>query len=132
MGYTITKANLRSFFSEYIIFSLNFSVDSLGGTTNIQPVFDLVPCSLKHLWCYRSLRGPYVGFQVLKVIGLNLVDIVLHITPQKKSSWVKSGDLGGQAIGPPLLIHLPAISLSRRFPTWWQKCGCAPCCWSIV
>jgi hypothetical protein len=51
---------------------------------------------------------------VLKVIDLiNLVDNVLHITPQEKSTGVKSGDLGGQANGPPLLIHLPAISLSR-------------------
>jgi hypothetical protein len=49
-----------------------------------------------------------VGFQVLKVVDLNLVDNVLHITHNKKS-----GNLGGEAIGPPLPIHLPAISLSR-------------------
>jgi hypothetical protein len=40
------------------------------------------------------------GFQVLKVVDLNLVDT------HKKSNGVKSGDLGGQVISPPLLIHL--------------------------
>jgi hypothetical protein len=51
---------------------------------------------------------------------------------KKKSNGVNSGDLGGQAIGPPLPIHLPAISLSRWFLTWWQKCGGAPSSWRIV
>jgi hypothetical protein len=46
---------------------------------------------------------------VLKVVDLNLVGNVLHITQQEKSSGVKSGGLAGQAIGPPLLIHLLAI-----------------------
>jgi hypothetical protein len=49
---------------------------------------------------------------VLKVVDHNLVDSVLHITPQEKSSAVDSGDLGGQAIGPPLPIRLSAMSLS--------------------
>jgi hypothetical protein len=53
------------------------------------------------------------GFEVLKVLDLNLVNNVLHINQKKKSIGVKSGGLGGQAIGPPLPIHLPAISLSR-------------------
>jgi hypothetical protein len=30
---------------------------------------------------------------------------------KKKFTGVKSGDLGGQAIGPPLPIHIPAISV---------------------
>jgi hypothetical protein len=70
---------------------------------------------------------------VLEVLVLNPVDNGLHITPQeKKIQWVKSGDLGGQAVVPPLSIHLPAICLSRWFLTWWQKCGGAPSCWRIV
>jgi hypothetical protein len=59
-------------------------VGSLGGTTNIQTIFDLVPFSLKHVRCYRSHSVSYVGFQVLKVVDLNLVDNVPHITPQEK------------------------------------------------
>jgi hypothetical protein len=78
------------------------------------------------VWCYRSHSIPYVDFQALKVVYLNLVDNVLHMTPQEKSNGVKSGELGDQAIGPPLPIHLPAISLFRSFLTWWQKCGGAP------
>jgi hypothetical protein len=64
------------------MFSTNFNVGSLGGTTNIQTIFDLVPCCLKHVWCYRSHSVPYEGFQVSKAVQLNLLDNVLHITPQ--------------------------------------------------
>jgi hypothetical protein len=69
---------------------------------------------LKHVWCYRSHSVPHAGFQVLKFVDLNLVENVLHITPKKKkSTGLKSGDLGGQAIDPHLPIHITAISLSR-------------------
>jgi hypothetical protein len=116
-----------SFFSPplYITFSVNVSVGSCGGVTNLQMILDLIPCCLKHVYCYHSYDIPYVGFQALKVIDLNLVDSVIHITPQEKSSGVKSGDLEGQAIGPPLLSDLPAVFLSGQFLTWWQKCGSA-------
>jgi hypothetical protein len=43
------KGKLSKFFSEYINFSVNFSVGSLGGMTNIQTIFDLVPRCLKHV-----------------------------------------------------------------------------------
>jgi hypothetical protein len=49
-----------------------------------------------------------------------------------KSNCVKSGDLGGQSLGPALLIHPPAICLSRWFLMWCQKCGRAQSCWRIV
>jgi hypothetical protein len=65
---------------EYITFSVNFSVGSLNGTTNIQTIFDLVTRCLKHVWCYHSHSVPYVGFQLLKVVDLNLVDNTIHIT----------------------------------------------------
>jgi hypothetical protein len=108
-------------------------VGALGGTTNIQTIFDLVPRCSKHVWCYRSQSVSYASFQVLKVVDLNLVDNVLHITDQKKwSNWVKSGEVGSQATGPPLPIHLPAIPLLRWFLIWWKKCDVAPSCWRIV
>jgi hypothetical protein len=91
-------------------------VGSLGGMTNIQTIFDLVPTLLEAclvLWCYCSQSIPYAGFQVLKVVDLNLVDNILQIAPQEKFHEVKSGDLGGQVIGPILPIHFSAISLSR-------------------
>jgi hypothetical protein len=78
------KGKPSKLFSEHITFSINFNVSSLGGTTNIQTIFELVPRCLKHVWCYRSHSIPYAGFQVLNVIDLNLVDNVLHITPQEK------------------------------------------------
>jgi hypothetical protein len=52
--------------------------------TNIQMIFDLIPRCLKNVWYYSSYGVPYAGFQVLKVVDLNLVDNVLHITPQEK------------------------------------------------
>jgi hypothetical protein len=87
MGYTITKGKLSKFFSEYITFSINFNVGSLGDTTNIQTIFDLIPRCLKHVWYYCSQNVPYAGSQVLKVVDLNVVDNVLHITSQEKIKW---------------------------------------------
>jgi hypothetical protein len=43
------KGELSKFLSEYIIFSVNFNLGSLGGTTNIQTIFYLVPRCLKHV-----------------------------------------------------------------------------------
>jgi hypothetical protein len=111
MGYTITKGKYQSF-SEYTTFSINYNVGSLDDKTNIQTILDLVPRCLKHVWCYLSHSIHYAGFQVLTVVDLNVVDNVLHIIPQEKSTGIKSGDLVGQAIGLLLPIHLPAISLS--------------------
>jgi hypothetical protein len=43
---------------------------------NIQTIFDLVPHCMKHVWCYRSHSVPYAGFQVLKIVDINLVENV--------------------------------------------------------
>jgi hypothetical protein len=77
----LQRDTINVFFSGYTTFSIDFNVDSIGGTTNIQTIFGLVPRCLKHFWCYRSHSVPYAGIQVLKVVELNLV---LHITPQEK------------------------------------------------
>jgi hypothetical protein len=96
---------------------------------NIQILFDLVPHCLKHVWCYCSHSIPCVGFQVLKVIDLNLVDNVLHITPQDNIQWV----LNLVTWEAKRLIHLCLfISLSRWFLTWWQKWGGTSSCWRMV
>jgi hypothetical protein len=79
------KGKLSKFFSEYITFSVNLNVAFLGGMTNIQMTFDLVSRCLKHVWCYHNHSFLYAGFQVLKIVDLNLVDNVLHITPQEKN-----------------------------------------------
>jgi hypothetical protein len=57
-------------FSEYITLSVNIRMVSLGGTTSIQTILDIVPRCLKHVWCYRSHSVPCAGFQVLKVVDL--------------------------------------------------------------
>jgi hypothetical protein len=54
-----------------------------GGMTNIQLIFDLVP----HCLSIFDVTIATVGFQVLKVIDLKLVDSVLHITPKEKIQW---------------------------------------------
>jgi hypothetical protein len=92
MGY-ITRTSggveyqLSKFFSEYVTFSINFNMGSLGGTTNIQTKFDLVPRCLKYVWCYGSHSVPIASFHILEVVDLILVDNVLHITPQENSQW---------------------------------------------
>jgi hypothetical protein len=69
MGYIYTKEPIE-LFSEYITFSVNFNVGSLGGTAIIQTIFNLVPRCLKHGWCYHSHSVPYAGFQMLKSLIL--------------------------------------------------------------
>jgi hypothetical protein len=81
------QRKLLKFFSEYITFSVNFNVGFLSGMTNIQMIFDLLPRCMMPVLCYSSHSIPCAGFQVLKVVDLNLVDNVLHITAQEKIQW---------------------------------------------
>jgi hypothetical protein len=55
-------------------------------TTNIQKISDVCPRVLKHVVGYRGRNFPFAGFQLLKVVVCDLVDKVLHITPQEKFS----------------------------------------------
>ena len=48
----------------------------------------------------------------------------------KKSNGVKSGDLGGQAVGPPLPTQRPGKVASRNVVTSLWKWGRAPSCWN--
>jgi hypothetical protein len=48
------KGQLLQLFSDYITFSTNLNLGSLRGTTNIQMIFDLVPCYLKRPLCGLS------------------------------------------------------------------------------
>jgi hypothetical protein len=72
------KGKLIKVLSQYITFSVNFNMSSLDGT-----IFDLVSRSLKLILCYRRHSVPYAGFRALNVVDLNLVDSVVHITPQE-------------------------------------------------
>jgi hypothetical protein len=51
------KEKLSELFSEYTASSVNFNVGSLGDTTNIQTIFDLVPRCLKHVSGVESRRS---------------------------------------------------------------------------
>ena len=35
----------------FILCSINLNMASISGTGDIQPVFNLDPCVMKHLWC---------------------------------------------------------------------------------
>jgi hypothetical protein len=80
-GLHLYKEKLSVFFSEYKTFSLNFIVGSLGDMTNIQTIWDIIPCCLKHVWCYHSHSIPCAGYQVLKVIDLNKALSKSSLTP---------------------------------------------------
>ena len=56
----------------------------LVGATNIQKMSDVCPRVLKRVVGYRNL----VDFKLLKVVVCDLVDKVLHITPQAKFNSV--------------------------------------------
>jgi hypothetical protein len=105
-------------------------VGPLGGTLNIQAIFDLVPRCLKHVWCYRS-QSPLCG---LSGVDLNLTDNVLHITPQKQSKGVKSGVLWGQVISSPIWSadQSPRYLSVQVIPNTVAECGGSPHCWRIV
>jgi hypothetical protein len=79
MGYTITKENYPSL-SKFLCW-LPWWHDKYPD--DIRPRSML----LEACWCYHSHIVPYAGFQVLKIVDLNLVDNVLHITPQEKIQW---------------------------------------------
>ena len=49
----------------------------------------------------------------------------------KKSNGVKSGGLGGQAVGPPLLTQRGGKVSSRNVVTSLWKWGGAPSCWNM-
>jgi hypothetical protein len=61
--YGLHHEKVSIFFSEYITFSIHFNVGPFGGTTNIQTIFDHVPCCLKQVSCYHSHSIPFAGFQ---------------------------------------------------------------------
>ena len=44
-------------------------------------------------------------FQLFIVFKTERIHFILNMTPQKKSQIVRSGDLAGQGIGPPLPIQ---------------------------
>ena len=58
-------------------------------------------------YCKHSL--PYASLQLLKIVVSDLVDEGFHISPQEKIQCDKSGDLGGQTIAVPPLIHPPGV-----------------------
>jgi hypothetical protein len=76
---------------------------------------------LKHVSCYCSHGVLYVGFQPLEVVDLNLVDCVLHKTPQEKIQWVQSGDLRGQVNSPLLPIHLSVQVIPNMAAEMWRR-----------
>jgi hypothetical protein len=69
----------------------------------------LHPHVLKHVVSYYKYSLPYACLLLLKIVVSDLVDEVFHISPQEKIQCDKYGDLGGQAIAAPLLIHPPGV-----------------------
>lgn len=112
VGYTTIKGNYQSF-SEYITFSTNFSMGFLGAWTNIQ--------TIQHVWCYHSHSVPYAGFQVLQVIDLNLVDSVLHITPQEKIQWQPRRPSNWSTSANSYPSHLSVQVIPNMMAEMWQR-----------
>ena len=58
----------------YLISLIYLNIVTPGGMANIETIFDIVPSSLKHVWCNHCKSFPYSVLQVLKTVDLNLVD----------------------------------------------------------
>jgi hypothetical protein len=54
----------------------DLSVSTPGETTNTQTISDFCPRVVKNVVGYCSLSVPYVGFKVLKIVVVDLVDEV--------------------------------------------------------
>ena len=37
--------------NSFTLLTINLNMASISGTGNVQPVFNLVSCVMKHLWC---------------------------------------------------------------------------------
>jgi hypothetical protein len=116
------KGKLSKFSSEYIIFSASFN------NTYIHSTFYLVLRCLKHVCCYRTNSVPYAGFQVLKVFRWSWLrrQCSSHYPIRKTPMRLNLATQGAKQLVHVCRSNLSAISLSRWFLTWWQKCGGAP------
>jgi hypothetical protein len=76
--------------------------------TNIQTILDLYPRFFKHPARTIAIASLLRAVNA-KTFVFNLPDDVLHMHTKQKSSGIKFGDLGSQAISAPLPIHPPGI-----------------------
>ncbi|GFU84291.1 hypothetical protein TNCV_3306941 [Trichonephila clavipes] len=96
-------------------------VESLYGSTTAPAGSDVVQSGrpifddfFQHLWSYIGNNTANVVFQMVKRLWLIRIDQLLYIAPQKKSSGVKSQDLGGQFTGPKREIRRsPNVSFNK-------------------
>ena len=64
---------------EFNLCSINLKVASISGTGNVQPILNLDPCVMKHLWC-DTIDSSINYFLVLVSL-----DLVLNKPPQEKN-----------------------------------------------
>ena len=79
----------------------------------LEPRAKLSPGGSQHARCHRRHSLTDLLFQVVHVMDRSLIDSVLDVTPQKNSRGVMSGDLAGQAVGPPRPIQASGKVASR-------------------
>ena len=89
----------------------------IWGTTKLDHLhyvkdINFLPGSVKQTCIDISYRVSYSDFQFINVSHLCLIINILHISPEKKSKGVVSGDRWGKEIGPPRPIQLSG----KRFP----------------
>ena len=91
-----------------ILCSINLNMAFFSSTGNVQQVFNLDPCVMKHLWC-DIVDSTINSFLYDRQITYWCpVDLVLNKPPQKKIlGGIRSGDLAGHVMyGDPLPIHV--------------------------
>ncbi|GFT09505.1 adhesion G protein-coupled receptor B2 [Trichonephila clavipes] len=110
MNFFYSKDNLVAIYFKYDFWHRTATAGS-DVVQSGRPIFDDF---FQHLWPYIGNNTANVVFQIVKRLWLIRIDQCLYIAPQKKSSGVKSQDLGGQFTGPKREIKLsPNVSFNK-------------------
>jgi hypothetical protein len=82
--------------------------------------FQVLPRVYQHVTCYKLDCFNDTLSQISQVSNFSAVHVI-NKPHAKKSSGVKSGDLGGQAVGSPLPTQRPGNVSSRNVVTFLWK-----------
>jgi hypothetical protein len=125
-------SSVQSNSKKFLCTSVHFSVGTCCRSTDIQTIFKLLPRVYQHVRCYKL--NCFNDTRCVKSARSRtfLLYTTSFINPHAiNSNGVKSGDLGGQAVGPLPTQRLGKFS-SRNLVTSLWKLGGSLSCWNTV
>ena len=127
-GWPIEDRNLQQRLYErktqvVIYISPHLYVSSSSHCKDIKAMNNFLPSTLEHLF-WNTLSSLYDAVsKITKVSDWGDIYVSLTYLQRKKSGGIKSGDLGGHAIGLPLPIQRPGKMLFKVLRTSFNQCG---------